>query len=68
MGKYFKWVASFLVFFRQAANSVAVYWIQRVPGTRQATLRDFCDNMKAKGARQSFSIVTIKNPSWLRKM
>lgn len=57
-----------LALFRRAANSFAVYWIQRVPGTRQATLRDFYDNMRAKGARKAFSIVTVKNPSWLRKM
>ena len=57
-----------LALFRRAANSFAVYWIQHGPVKSKATLKDFYDAMKAKGVRKAFSVVTIKNPSWLRKM
>jgi predicted transposase YbfD/YdcC len=54
-----------LCLFRRAAISFAIHWIQRQHDKRAATTSGFYEAMAAKGARKAFSLVTVKNPSWL---
>jgi len=54
-----------LCLFRRAATSFAIHWIQRQHNKRAATTSGFYEAMAAKNARKAFSLVTVKNPSWL---
>jgi hypothetical protein len=54
-----------LSLFRRAAISFAIHWIQRQPKRRRATTTYFYEEMRARGARKAFSLVTRKNPAWL---
>ena len=56
-----------LAMVRRATTSVAIYWMARCRNVRQATLRGFYDAMAAKNARKAFSLVTVRNPTWLPK-
>lgn len=51
--------------FRRASMSFAIHWIQIQKNKRLATTSGFYDDMRAKGARKAFSLVTTKHPSWL---
>ncbi len=54
-----------LCLFRRASMSFATHWIQRQKNKRLATTSGFYDDMRAKGFRKAFSLVTTKYPSWL---
>ena len=54
-----------LALFRRVAISFAVHWIQRQPNKRLATTQGFYDEMRAKGSRKAFSLVTARKPSWI---
>lgn len=56
-----------LAMMRRATMSLAIHWIQRCSNKRQATLRGFYDEMKAKGCRKALSLVTRSKPTWLPK-
>ena len=57
-----------LCLFRRAGISLAIHWILRQPNKRLATTTGFYDAMRANGSRKAFSLVTVRNPSWLPKM
>jgi hypothetical protein len=50
---------------RRAVESVAAHWIRCCSNKRQATLSGFFDFMSAKNSRKAFSLVTVRNSSWL---
>jgi len=54
-----------LCLFRRASMSFAIHWIKRQKNKRLATTSGFYDEMRAKGFRKAFSLVTTKNPRWL---
>lgn len=54
-----------LCLFRRASMSFAIHWIQHQKNKRLATTPGFYDEMRAKGFRKAFSLVTTKHPSWL---
>jgi predicted transposase YbfD/YdcC len=54
-----------LCLFRRASMSFAIHWIQHQQNKRLATTSGFYDDMRAKGARKAFSLVTTKHPKWL---
>jgi hypothetical protein len=56
-----------LALFRRAAISFAIPWIKRQQNKRLATTPGFYEEMRAKGARKAFSLITIKKPTWLPK-
>jgi hypothetical protein len=45
--------------------SFAIHWIKLQKNRRFATTSGFYDEMRAKGLRKAFSLVTTKNPRWL---
>jgi len=54
-----------LAMIRRATTSLAVYWIQRCPNKRHATLRGFYDFMAANNSRKAFSLVSARKSRWL---
>jgi len=54
-----------LAMIRRATISLAVYWIQRCPNKRRATLRGFYDFMAAHNSQKAFSLVTATKSTWL---
>jgi predicted transposase YbfD/YdcC len=54
-----------LSLFRRASMSFAIHWIKLQKNKRFATTSGFYDQMRAKGLRKAFSLVTTKNPRWL---
>lgn len=54
-----------LAMIRRATISFAVYWIQRCPIKRKATLRGFYDFMAAHNGKKAFSLVSVRKSTWL---